>query len=471
MPSTFRPASILTSLAVTAAWVAPAVAGTATINVPSAQAPTIQVAINLAADGDEIVVAPGTYFTKLDFIGKTLTLRSSGGPQVTFIDAIGQLDPVIKLISGEGPETLIDGFTLRNGLANNSSPNDRGGGIYCNLTSPTIRNCILTQNTAGFGGGLFVLTGNPVIENCQFIDNQATNSGGAMYFGSNSNCTVTNCSFTQNAANLGGALYASTTSFVIADCDFIDNEATQDGGAVELTVSAAIRRFERCLFRLNTSGGEGGAAMVVTSTGASMWLNCVFDRNDAGLNGGGFSIWDASQAVLHNCTFNDNNTTGGGGGGAIYKEGTANLQVHNCIAWNNTPNQLNAGIIATYCNIEGGYVGAGNIGANPSHDPLFIDAANGDLRLQSASPCIDAGSTVLLATNIATDFDGAARVVNGLPSGPTGQPAYGYYVDMGAFEFQPAVGGPNPCPPDVNLSGAVDADDLVAVILGWGQCP
>jgi hypothetical protein len=30
---------------------------------------------------------------------------------------------------------------------------------------------------------------------------------------------------------------------------------------------------------------------------------------------------------------------------------------------------------------------------------------------------------------------------------------------------------PEPCPADIDNSGAVDVDDLVAVILGWGGCP
>jgi hypothetical protein len=29
---------------------------------------------------------------------------------------------------------------------------------------------------------------------------------------------------------------------------------------------------------------------------------------------------------------------------------------------------------------------------------------------------------------------------------------------------------PEPCPPDIDESGAVDVDDLIEVILGWGDC-
>ena len=51
----------------------------------------LQQAISAAVDGDEIVVAPGTYPETINFLGKLITLRSSDGPDVTIIDAsLGQ---------------------------------------------------------------------------------------------------------------------------------------------------------------------------------------------------------------------------------------------------------------------------------------------------------------------------------------------------------------------------------------------
>ena len=62
--------------------------------------------------------------------------------------------------------------------------------------------------------------------------------------------------------------------------------------------------------------------------------------------------------------------------------------------------------------------GLGNI----TGDPLFVDT-NGwsNLRLQSYSPCINAGNLAFVMTT--TDLDGNPRVVNGA-------------VDMGAYEYQ-----------------------------------
>jgi pectin methylesterase-like acyl-CoA thioesterase len=48
---------------------------------------SIQTAIDNAVDMDEIVVAPGTYFETIDFLGKAVTLKSTDGPEVTIIAA------------------------------------------------------------------------------------------------------------------------------------------------------------------------------------------------------------------------------------------------------------------------------------------------------------------------------------------------------------------------------------------------
>ncbi len=68
------------------------------INVPD-DVPTIQLAIDLASDGDEVVVAPGTYNEVITFNGKAIELHSSDGANVTIIDGISS-EPVFPHAPG-----------------------------------------------------------------------------------------------------------------------------------------------------------------------------------------------------------------------------------------------------------------------------------------------------------------------------------------------------------------------------------
>ena len=95
----------------------------ATIHVP-ADRPAIQIAIDAAVDGDDVLVAPGTYEENLDFLGKSITLESDGGAEVTLIDG-EQAGTVVTCIDVAPGEAVLDGFTIRNGHTDGD-----GGGIF-----------------------------------------------------------------------------------------------------------------------------------------------------------------------------------------------------------------------------------------------------------------------------------------------------------------------------------------------------
>ena len=96
-------------------------------------------------------VAPGTYYENINFSGKAITVISEQGPAATVIDG-GALDSVVKFIATEGRSSVLSGFTLQNGLSTSNTPGfGNGGGIWINLTSPTIQNNIITNNRACTG--------------------------------------------------------------------------------------------------------------------------------------------------------------------------------------------------------------------------------------------------------------------------------------------------------------------------------
>ena len=62
--------------------------------VPAAY-PTIQAAIDAAAAGDTVRVGPGTYNERIDFLGKTVVVESTGGAAETIIEPNGAVGALV----------------------------------------------------------------------------------------------------------------------------------------------------------------------------------------------------------------------------------------------------------------------------------------------------------------------------------------------------------------------------------------
>ncbi len=207
-----------------------AVAGAETLRVPS-EYPTIHAAIAAAVTGDTVLVADGTYTgpgnTNTWFFMKAITVRSENGPANCIIDCEGAGSGF--LFSGEPPESVVDGFTITNGLAfegggiymyyfsdptilnciitgNTANGGEGGGGIYCALANPTIVNCTITGNTStgfggGRGGGVYCVMSNPTIRNSVIAGNTTGGSGGGLFSAEGSNPTITNSVVWGNGPN------------------------------------------------------------------------------------------------------------------------------------------------------------------------------------------------------------------------------------------------------------------------------
>lgn len=455
-------------LALAAGLTPPSIANADVLNVPS-DFPTIQIAVNLASAGDEIVVAPGTYFEDIDFLGKQLTLRSSGGAAVTTIDAIGRFDPVITILGSSADGSVVEGFTLTNGQATDAAPGERGGGIYIDSADVTIRDGVITDNFATIGGAIYANASLLTIENTVIEGNEATGNGGAFYL-NNSNTAVVDSLFASNASgNFGGAAFMSTGSSTFVNCEFTLNGAVVRGGAINCTTGHALLVSES-VFHGNAAGdaeteGRGGGIYNSSTTDAVI-NNSLFTENSATAFGG--ALYAAQDILVRNSTFVGNFTDTGTDGLA----GAFETRLRNCIAWDNGPNPIPAsGNVATHSIVEGGFAGVGNLGADSSDEPLFVNRAGGDFRLVAGSPGVDAADSTAWPGALSVDFNGEPRVVNALESGATGVPVFGYYIDMGAFEFQPEASGPT-CFGDANGDGVIDLADLNAVLSAFGSaCP
>ena len=197
----------------------------------------IQAAIDASSDGDEILVAPGTYTSTadevVDMLGKEVWLHSSEGQEVTIIDGEGARRG-IWCVNDETSNTIIEGFTITNGYSMNS-----GGGMYNTGCSPTLNGCTFENNTSAYGGGMAnAYDSSPTLENCTFIGNTATGEGGGFRGGGgmhnySSNPFMINCTFIGNTANFGGgAIYNNEyCSPALTNCTLCSNTPTQIYGA------------------------------------------------------------------------------------------------------------------------------------------------------------------------------------------------------------------------------------------------
>ena len=135
----------------------------------------------------------------------------------------------VVLGNGTDSSATFDGFTVTGGNADATNPDDRGGGMLNNGSSPTVTNCTFSANTGGVGGtagggGMAnVQFSSPIVTNCTFSGNGISNSpGGGMYNKDSSNPTVSGCTFSNNLASSAGAIYnRDNSSPTVTDCTFI----------------------------------------------------------------------------------------------------------------------------------------------------------------------------------------------------------------------------------------------------------
>jgi hypothetical protein len=247
-----------------------------------------------------------------------------------------------------------------------------GGGanpcvVLTNATGASLSGFTLTNGVAflGNGGGMCCTSSNVFLTNCTLTGNAAYGTEGS--YGADGNgggaygCTLYNCTLTNNS--VGGTFDG-------------------DGGFT----------------------GNGGGAYGCTLYNCTLTGNNVL--NPAGYYGGG-----AYDCTLYNCTLTGN-SAGNGTSGAY------GCTLYNCIVYYNWECNCIYGSLTNCCTTAlppGSGIGL------ITNEPLFVNYAGGNLRLQSNSPCINAGNNAFVTG--ATDLDGNPRIVSGT-------------VDIGAYEYQ-----------------------------------
>jgi len=312
---------------------------------------------------------------------RLVTLRSVNGPDVTFICGQGPLGADAVRCAYVTNGAALIGFTLTNGFTRSSVGDFElsGGGAWLDRGG-TISGCAISGNSSiDSGGGLFC------------------NYGGA----------ILNCVVSGNASREGGGIYCDYGG-IVQDCTVRGNLSYYSGGGIECNCGGTVLN---CTISGNTSSHFGGGVELFYG---GMLRNCWVDGNTSDMGGG---ICCSQGSTVLNGTISGNTASQGGG---IYHYGGV---VINSIVFANT-----GGFFYTNVYTEGQYSSFTNCCSPPTHfgpstiesDPLFVNAAAGDYRLQTNSPCINAGTNQTGMAG-ATDLDGRPRVIQGI-------------VDIGAYE-------------------------------------
>ncbi len=285
------------------------------LNVPSAEFPNIQTAIDSSTTGDTILVDQGTYTERIDFLGKNIIVASrylteSDTSLITSTVLDGQGGgSVVVFQSGEDSTTQLIGFTIQNGF---SFPGD-GAGIRCiNGSNPKFSDLIIRKNISGVGAGIFVYNDSHIkLERVRIQDNSGIYAGGGIFCDRNSSIKFMSGEIKRNTANEdGGGIYVNDSSYVfLNDVLIAQNSSYYTGGA--LFASFSRMDFVNTNIRENSSFQGGG--MFFENCYETVINNCKIERNVAAEEGGGLFALE-SGLVFQLTRIHHNQAYASGGG-------------------------------------------------------------------------------------------------------------------------------------------------------------
>lgn len=355
----------------------------------------------------------------------------------------------VVTIVGSGPDdaTLDYCYFLGNSAL-------AGGGAYISDAHVHFTNCLFQQNAAVSGGAIAAddFVGPAVVRlgSCTVELSDAV-YGGGIYVTQGVDLSVVGSTFRWNdAEQQGGSIYAAPDTFDMASCSIYENTADIAAG----------------IFLAGSSLGPAGASM----TNCVMYENLAFD-----VAGALYVTAETELAVTH-CTLSSNFSTNHGS--AMFVNSN-DVLVANSIVWGNDGIQV-AGSGEPdfrYSIIPAFQSGLNTFTANP----LFVDAAAGDYRLQAGSPAIESGSNVLIPMD-GLDLDADGTLLELLPRDRQGAPRVQLtdlprggcdgiaVVDLGAYERSGVVPPSLPSIGDIDGDGFINGADLGLLLAAWGDC-
>ena len=308
-----------------------------TINIPGDYS-TIQQGINVSTDGDTVLVQPGAYIGNINFNGKNILVASyfiisqdTNLIEQTLILGTGS-ECVVKFTNEETNDAKLIGFTISGG----SGYDDKGGGIYCYQSDPTLQNLIVSQNRIEYfsgsykgGGGIYLEYSAAIIRNVTVKENTVIDNsggytcvGGGIFLSSSGNAILENLIIQGNSVisgdnGYGGGVYIqNSNNATLTNCVIIENIVNVFGA----------NKYSR------------GGGVYLSNSNYSNLENLTIQGNsvisvDYGHGGG---IYLGSNTTLENLTIQGNNIIAANGyGGGIYLSGD-NITLDSLIIIENT---------------------------------------------------------------------------------------------------------------------------------------
>jgi hypothetical protein len=380
----------------------------------SSAATNIQDAVDVARDGDVVLVSSGRFALATQVVvTNAIALQSAFGAASSVLT--GGFPASTNRCLYVTTNAVIDGFTISNG----HTASESGGGALC-VNGATLCNSEIADNRAdgdGFpcGGGVLATAG-ACVSNCIVRANYAQWDGGGVYCAAGG--SVVNCRIINNvASNCGGGVECNAGGAVAA-CAVLNNQAFSAGGGIGHYLGGLSLN---CTVISNSAAIDGGGIMC---NGSGTVRNCLVAYN-IGSYGAGISCYQG--AVVQNCTVVQNV-----GNDAVLcdKDVTvANAIIYDNVGLNWENIYVSAATRYKHCCTYPEIPGLNDAGGNITNEPLFVNAAAGNYHVQLDSPCIDAGTNLPWMIG-ATDLDGNPRIVDGR-------------VDIGCYEYipEPAVWG------------------------------
>jgi len=212
----------------------------------------IQDAIIASHDRDTILVQPGVYYERINYLDKKIIIGSvlmltgdTAYISSTIIDG-DSAGVVVRFTNGQDSTAALIGFTIRNGYSVSN-----GGGIYCRYSSPTIYSNIIRDNLTVYrGGGIFTDYGaHPKITTNVITHNRTISqyaAGGGVY------CEDLPSRFANNViawntalgpGARGGGIYLFASGSTLLNNVVANNAADSIGGGVYFWRSADVRNI------------------------------------------------------------------------------------------------------------------------------------------------------------------------------------------------------------------------------------